>query len=120
MCHCPAMEIIKYSKEWWREYRIKRGESLRVYNRKRDAGRYEKNPDAERIRRTRWNRDNPERAAAHSAVAHAVLFGKIEKLPCQVCGAPEEQSYAFIKNLANRLDVEWLCPVHHAKKRREQ
>ena len=76
----------------------------REYQRRRRAAGL--NADAEREYRTR----NPEKVAARMALNNAVRDGKLERLPCEVCGAPSE---AHHEDYSKPLEVRWLCPQHH-------
>jgi hypothetical protein len=59
---------------------------------------------------TNWKLAHPERRAAHLAVQYAIRAGRMEPLPCWVCGAKAE---AHHPDYASPLDVVWLCPPHH-------
>lgn len=37
--------------------------------------------------------------------------GKVEKLPCEVCGAPKVQGHH--EDYTKPLEVRWLCIKHH-------
>jgi hypothetical protein len=52
----------------------------------------------------------PEHVSAYIAVHYAVQTGKLIPLPCFVCGAKAE---AHHPDYSRKLDVVWLCPVHH-------
>lgn len=43
----------------------------------------------------------------------AVLTGKVERLPCSVCGNPKSDGHH--KDYSKPLDVIWLCRKHHAE-----
>lgn len=49
--------------------------------------------------------------AAHDAVRAAVKSGRLERRPCEECGA--EKVHAHHDDYAKPLDVRWLCPYHH-------
>lgn len=53
----------------------------------------------------------PDRARALLAVSIALRDGRLEQLPCEVCGAAEGVE-AYHDDPAAPLDVRWLCPVH--------
>lgn len=74
---------------------------------KTDAGRSSKIAAARK-----WQRKNPEKAAAHSAVGRAIKAGKLIPQPCEVCGATEGVD-AHHDDYGRKLDVRWLCRKHH-------
>lgn len=57
------------------------------------------------------SRPIPDRHRAQLAVAVALRDGRLEKLPCEVCGAAESVE-AHHDDLSAPLDVRWLCPIH--------
>ena len=58
----------------------------------------------------RWTAKHPERRAANYLLGNAVRDGRVEKLPCFVCGADAE---AHHPDYSQPLAVVWLCPAHH-------
>lgn len=54
---------------------------------------------------------HPGRARARAALAYAVRTGKVQRLPCRVCGSP--RSEAHHRDYRKPLDVDWLCFKHH-------
>jgi hypothetical protein len=104
--------MIRYSKEWWREYRLKNGDRLRAYKRKYDSQRYKLYKDHELARRRAWDVRNPDKAKAHRALNYAIRQGKVEKLGCLVCGNPK--SHAHHEDYDKPLQVIWLCALHHS------
>jgi hypothetical protein len=83
-------------------------ESVREYDRARAS-----QPHRVALRQQmqeRFRADHPERRAAHLAVQYAIRAGRMEKLPCWVCG---EKAEAHHPDYAQPLDVVWLCPRHH-------
>lgn len=83
-------------------------DSVREYDRAR-ALLPHRMEQAKRIHR-RWKGEFPERRAAHLAVQYALRTGRIERLPCWICG---EKAEAHHPDYAQPLDVVWLCPRHH-------
>lgn len=57
-----------------------------------------------------WQMKHPDRKYAHGVVARALRSGKLQKLPCWVCGAEAE---AHHPDYSSPLDVVWLCDRHH-------
>lgn len=52
-----------------------------------------------------------ERNYAHTAVSNALRDGKIEKIPCLICG--DEKVEGHHPDYSRPLDVVWLCNKHH-------
>lgn len=59
----------------------------------------------------KYKENHSEKRKAQAAIAHGLRDGKIEKLPCFVCGS--EKSEAHHPNYDAPLDVIWLCDTHH-------
>ena len=59
-----------------------------------------------------WAARLPFARPAHSRVARAVLSGRIEKQPCEVCGT-RVAVHAHHDDYTKPLDVRWLCARHH-------
>lgn len=55
----------------------------------------------------------PEKRSAHCAVANALRGGKLQRLPCEVCGTTK--AHAHHDDYSKPLVVRWLCAVHHAE-----
>ncbi len=53
----------------------------------------------------------PEKFEARSILRHAVRSGKIEKLPCEMCGNNKSQGHH--EDYLKPLSVRWLCEKHH-------
>jgi hypothetical protein len=85
-------------------------ENARLYDRRR----YRENIDR-RISQTItvmiWNEQNPEAYKAHYLVSNAIRDGRLEKLPCVVCG--DSNSHAHHDDYSKPLEVRWLCAKHH-------
>lgn len=58
-----------------------------------------------------WRQQYPNRRRAQGLVQHALRAGRLQKLPCLVCGS--EQSVAHHPDYDRPLDVVWLCQPHH-------
>lgn len=58
-----------------------------------------------------WEQRNEHKRKAHFAVANALRDGKIEKLPCMICGKSPAQAHH--DDYSKPLDVRWLCVTHH-------
>ena len=59
----------------------------------------------------RWAAKHPERRKASHLVSNALRDGKLEKLPCLVCG--HEKVEGHHPDYSRPLDVVWLCNPHH-------
>ena len=55
--------------------------------------------------------NNPDKYKAYNKVNNAVRDGKLNKLPCIICGNPKSEGHH--KDYRKQLDVIWLCRVHH-------
>jgi hypothetical protein len=58
-----------------------------------------------------WKEANKVRRAANVLLGNAVKRGRIQKLPCFVCGDIETQGHH--PDYDRPLDVIWLCAKHH-------
>jgi ABC-type nitrate/sulfonate/bicarbonate transport system substrate-binding protein len=69
----------------------------------------------------RWRRRNPEKFAAHQAVARARAAKKLTRLPCEVCGDPKSYAHHYLGYAPeHRLDVQWLCRIDHIRAHKSQ
>jgi hypothetical protein len=98
--------------EYYRSYdRMRASQSHRVKARKEyaqtDAYRESHNKATKK-----YIESQPKRRAAHVAVSNALRDGKLQRLPCLVCGAKAE---AHHPDYDRPLDVMWLCSEHHAQ-----
>jgi len=69
-----------------------------------------KNPKVIQSHKKRWAEKHPDRRSASNAVSNAIRDGKLEKLPCFVCG---KNAQGHHPDYSRPLDVVWLCPKHH-------
>jgi hypothetical protein len=62
------------------------------------------------------------KASARRLLRNHIYRGKIQRQPCEVCGAPNAQGHH--EDYSKPLEVMWLCALHHnlkhAHERREQ
>jgi len=63
--------------------------------------------------KAQWREQNPEKYAAHIAVATALKGGTLSRMPCEACGAGD--THAHHDDYSKPLDVRWLCPPCHGK-----
>jgi len=59
----------------------------------------------------RWERANPEKKRAQTALGNAVRDGKVQRQPCEVCGSTKVHGHH--DDYGQPLNVRWLCPLHH-------
>lgn len=59
-----------------------------------------------------WTERNPKKVKASNWVANHVRDGKIERKPCEVCGATY-RIHAHHDDYDKIFDVRWLCSAHH-------
>lgn len=66
-----------------------------------------------------WDRkpENRLKRQAHKIVGNALADGRLERQPCERCGA--EKVHAHHDDYSKPLDVMWLCPKHHRERHRE-
>jgi hypothetical protein len=62
----------------------------------------------------RWLARNADKRAAHVILGNAVRDGRIEKMPCEVCGS-KKRIHGHHDDYGKPLEVRWLCPRHHAE-----
>jgi len=96
------------------ENRNKNIERCRDYDRARyarDGSRGEASPEAKNRAKAAWIRRNPEARRAHQAVSNAIRDGKLQRQPCEVCGAKKTQAHH--DDYSKPLDVRWLCSMCH-------
>lgn len=65
-----------------------------------------------------WNTANREKYLAHKAVEYAIKSGKLNRQPCERCGTSEKVQ-AHHEDYSKRLEVNWLCPLHHKQRHAE-
>jgi ribosomal protein S27AE len=97
------------------KHRTENIERIRAYDRERS-----KLPKRQKLRSeiTRaWRAEDKRRAAAHNAVAKAIVKGLLEKKPCERCG--NEKSLAHHDDYDFKLDVMWLCQPCHKQRHKE-
>jgi hypothetical protein len=67
--------------------------------------------EARRLDKARYRKRHRDRDLAHKAVQTAIARGKLERGLCEVCGEPN--AHAHHDDYSQRLNVRWLCKVHH-------
>ncbi len=99
------------TKEDVREHRKENIESIRIYDRTRNRlpHRLKANDVRNKARIIR----NPVQYAANYLLSNAVRDNRIEKEPCNTCGAIVRVE-GHHEDYYKPLDVIWLCSVHHS------
>lgn len=68
------------------------------------------------VRRTKRSRKNVRGYEnAHNAVARAIIRGRLQRKPCEMCGTTAFVA-AHHDDYSKPLAVMWLCPIHHASR----
>ena len=80
-------------------------EIYRAYDRKR--GNRQTKEYQDKYKNDFYNKDK-----AHNAVSNAIRDKKLFKEPCEVCGT-EKDVHAHHDDYLKKLNVRWLCPIHH-------
>ena len=70
------------------------------------------NPEYNRQKNLKYRLKNRAKYLAHKAVERAVLIGKLQKQPCEVCET-NVGVHAHHDDYSQQLTVRWLCTVHH-------
>src|SRR5262245_20192452 len=65
----------------------------------------------------RWKAKNPEKLRIHRRVLYAIETGKLQRLPCEVCGEPRVDGHHA--DYSEPLIVQWLCRRHHVQLHRQ-
>lgn len=60
---------------------------------------------------------HPEKNRVRQITHRAIKSGKLEKKPCEVCGA--EKVEAHHEDYSKPLEVTWLCRKHHTERHNE-
>lgn len=64
-----------------------------------------------------WKTNNLLKFRAQDKLRKAVKSGKVQKLPCEVCGS--ERSQGHHEDYTKPLDVVWYCHRHHIDRHKE-
>jgi ribosomal protein S27AE len=81
-----------------------------------DCARYQRDKEKRHRLAAEYRRKNPEKIKARSTLYSALRTGRIERQPCERCGAEKVQAHH--DDYSRPLDVRWLCrdchwDVHH-------
>lgn len=66
----------------------------------------------------KWRENNALKRKAHIIVGNAIKYGKLKKLPCEVCRSTDGV-HAHHEDYRFPLDVRWLCVDHHGARHRQ-
>ena len=110
-----------------RRFRLANLEHNRAYDRARcntpsrkDADnrykRSEKWKSIQRVRMSRYRKENAHKTAARRKVRLAVANGILKKLPCECCGRMPTQAHH--EDYSKPLVVRWLCSTCHSREHR--
>lgn len=64
-----------------------------------------------------YRRNHPDREKAVAKINNSIALGKLEKLPCWVCGSLKVDAHHPAYD--QQLNVVWLCRKHHLQLHRE-
>lgn len=64
-------------------------------------------------RQAQWRRANPAKYRAHVEVHKAIVSGRLQKQPCEVCGSSRVDAHH--DDYTKPLEVRWLCRSHHIR-----
>jgi hypothetical protein len=73
----------------------------------------EKTPAYNAKHAQKFREKNPEKRAAHLAIARALRAGTVMKQSCVICGETKSESHH--EDYTKPLDVIWFCRTHHAE-----
>lgn len=101
------------SKEWDRAHPDQRRSYSRKWN-KQHPDYYREwalaHPESRDAACKKWQERNKDKYRAHWMVRNALKDGRLQRMPCVVCGS---KAHAHHPDYANPLSVVWLCPKHH-------
>jgi hypothetical protein len=95
----------------WRAAHVERHRAANRAYRRTATGRVAVSASNERYRKA-----HPEKTRARWRVQRALRDGRLQRRPCETCGAP--RAHAHHDDYGRPLAVRWLCRVHHAEAHR--
>lgn len=84
-------------------------EKVRAYDRERAKLPHRRKLNTEVVRR--YRQENPKRYKCNTAVGNALRDGRLQKLPCWICGSSDVEAHH--PDYDAPLSVVWLCAAHH-------
>jgi hypothetical protein len=107
-CHCGECPKCK-RREYMRDYYRRNAQRIRdIANASRNR-RLEAVREYDRKRGHRSYGEHKERARRR--LYRAMLSGRVERKPCEVCGDPKVDAHH--DDYGKPFDVRWLCRAHH-------
>ena len=97
--------------EYVREYDRKRAMTSKRVNARKEYAKTEAGKKAKAKALKNYKEKHTDRYFAHQALRNAIRDGKVEKMPCFICG--DEKSEGHHPDYLRPLDVVWLCNKHH-------
>lgn len=111
-CRCALVRANRLAKvDQYRSYEASRNALPHRVQARRDYRQTEAGKAARAEASRRYRQRQKERYAATNKLNNAVRDGRIQKLPCFICGALEVEAHHPAYSLP--LDVAWLCNQHH-------
>lgn len=95
-----------------REYEMRRSDPEQ-WERKLEWNRQWRKRNAEKIAAYDKARRSSAKQRASRLIRNRVLRGKLQKLPCEICGDPN--THGHHPDYSKPAEVKWLCPKHHAE-----
>ena len=92
-----------------KKHRVDNSEYVRAYDRKRASEPHRR--ELSRATSAKNRKRFPEKCRARNKVSNAIRDGRLERLPCVVCG--DTKSEAHHTDYSKPFDVVWLCSSHH-------
>ena len=96
-------KIREYSRVWRKEH----AERVSKHNRAYRA----KHPEIHRACSIRYERNNRDKKLARCKAKNAVISGKLERQPCEICG--DSNSVMHHDDYSQPLSVKHFCLKHH-------
>ena len=103
-----AAKCKECQKQHARERRITHGDHVRRLRRIVERGALERR----RIASNKYDRQNREKAIAHTKVQRAIKKGILVRGPCSSCGSTKN-IHGHHEDYNKPLEVIWLCSIHH-------
>ena len=102
-----------YNEETARRYRDTHKDKIIEYMKKYREGVSLDKVKMDKVRASRktWNENNKDKMRAHDIIEKEIVYGRLKRLPCEVCG--EARSQAHHPDYSKPLEVVWLCQTHH-------
>jgi hypothetical protein len=112
------------SSEEKKQYHLKAYKKWRDSNKEKQYSYYKSWVKENRKKLNEWYRDyfsvdgNRLKRNARNELNNAILYGKIKRKNCEVCGCDETQGHH--ENYNRPLDINWLCRSCHTELHKKQ